>query len=465
MTFYQHKWLLWLSVFTSWSLFAQVNTTASLAQQDAHKIKNMVTNYFENHAFEGTVLVAKSGKVIVEEVYGTADRLNKKPITAHQSFLIASLSKPITATLILKLVEQGKLELDDTLADYFPEFNNAWGKKITLDHLLSHRSGIPNHFTINGWFSTDFHQKTSDQAFIKIITELTPAFAPGDDYLYSNPGYFLLGKIVEKINHKSYAASAEEYIFSPLKMTYSSVAEAFKVPLKSVKGYQWKNDGGYREQVIKNMSLFGAGAAIFSNAADLYRFDQALYGEALLSLESKKRLFDPQHAYSWRVGKVPVSDELEVNIHTYDGQFDGYSAMMTRFIDDKHSIILLSNNGISYFLKEQLTFDIAAVLYQQEVPDRKNDASLMLINSIVSGAFKQAFNRLNTDAKLLAFNEASLSSLAFDLLWANMPENALQLFAFITEKYPNSTNASANLLQACSHRLASNAKKSMPVCN
>ena len=457
--------MLFVGFLVSCGVFAQPDIKEKSELNDADKIKNIVASYVANKAFAGSVLVAKSGEIIFQDTYGLAEREKNKIINNHHSFAIASLSKPITAALVLKLVEQGKLDLDATLANYFPEFDSVFGKNVTLHHLLSHTSGLPNHFVIDGWFSADFHKKTSEQNFVSLIAKLSPVFEPGNDYLYSNLGYFLLGKVIEKATGKSYAANMRNHIFSPLNMTKSGVAQGFNLPATLVKGYQWQAAGGYREQATKNMSLFGAGAAVFSNAADLYRFDTALYDHKLLNDQSKQRMFNVKHPYSWRVGKVPVSQKVEVNVHTYDGQFDGYSAMMTRFIDDKHSIILMSNTGMSYFFKEQLSFDIAAVLYDIEAPNRKNDASLLLIDGIVSGTFSETFSLLQTDKENLEFNEKSLSSLGFELLWSNIADNALTLFAFIQQKYPNSSKAKTNLLQACNHRLAKNVKDKASICN
>lgn len=463
------KWLLLIGVFISFSVFAEPNAKEVLVKQCSDRtkfnIKKIVDSYVSNHAFGGgVILVAKAGGIIYEEAYGLADRSESQPVMTKNSFQIASLSKPMTAVLMLKLEEQGKLKLDSTLADYFPEFNNTVGKKITLHHLLSHTSGIPNHFVIDGWFNSDFHRKTSEQIFVNLIAKKSPVFEPGEDYLYSNLGYFLLGKIIEKATGESYSTSMQKHIFAPLNMTQSGVALGFQFYSNNVKGYQWKNGGGYREQAAKNMSLFGAGAGIFTSAEDLHRFDLALYGDELLKDKSKSRMFDPQHPYSWRVGRIPITQELKVNVHTYDGKFDGYSAMITRFIDDKHSIILLSNTGISYFLKEQLTYDIAAVLYDQEVPDRKNDATLTLIKGIVSGEFNEKFNDLKSGNNHLDFNQQSLSSLAFELLWSNIADNSLQLFSFISNEFQNSSQAKINLQRACNHRLAKKAKRRTSTC-
>lgn len=462
------KWIFLVCASISFSLFAENRSEEELGNPSSNsaKIKKIVDSYVSSHALDGgVILVAKSGRVIYEGTYGLADRLIDKPIKNNDSFQIASLSKPITAALVLKLEEQGKLKLDSTLADYFPEFNNASGKKITLHHLLSHTSGIPNHFVIDGWFNADFHRKTSELEFTNLIAKQSPLFEPGEEYLYSNLGYFLLGKIIEKSTKESYLRSIQKHIYEPLNMTESVVALGFQSYSNNVKGYQWKAGGGYQEQVSKNMSLFGAGAGIYSSGKDLHRFDLALYGDDFLTDKSKKRLFSPHHPYSWRIGSIPITQDLDVNVHTYDGKFDGYSAMMTRFIDDKHSIIILSNTGISYFLKQQLTLDIADVLYGQDAPNRQNDSTLSLIKGVVSGSFNHTLNALNAEKNNFDFNEQSLSSLAFELLWANIAIDSLKLFAFINNEFPNSSQAKLNLQQACEHRLAKNVENRVNLCS
>jgi hypothetical protein len=365
---------------------------------------------------------------------------------------------------MLKLEEQGKLKLTDTLADHFPEFKNNFGRKVTLHHLLSHTSGLPDHFAINGWLDVDFHKQTSDQAFIIEIAKLTPKFEPGADYLYSNPGYFLLGKIIEKATGASYSESLKKNILLPLNMNKSGVASGFKLSSGIVKGYRWDKNGGYHEQVAKNMNLFGAGSAIYSSANDLHRFDLALYGNELLNDQSKTRLFNPENSYSWRVGKVPVSKEQNVNVHMYDGQFDGYSSILTRFVDDKHSIIILSNVGISYFLKQQLTFDIADVLYNQPLKNRENDVSLILINSLLSGSFEQTLTGLEAKKGEYSFNEVSLSALAYQILWSGIGNESLQLFSFISNTFVGSLKAKRNLERACNHRITNDSLNKQHFC-
>ncbi|MEC4725215.1 hypothetical protein HWQ46_06570 [Shewanella sp. D64] len=116
-------------------------------------------------------------------------------------------------------------------------------------------------------------------------------------------------------------------------------------------------------------------------------------------------------------------------------------------------------------MKEQLTYDIAAVLYGQEVPERKSDATLTLIKGIVSGDFNEKFNDLKSENNHLDFSQQSLSSLAFELLWSNMADNSLQLFSFIINAFPNSSQAEINLQRACNHRLTEKANSRTGICN
>ncbi|NQZ90497.1 MAG: beta-lactamase family protein [Colwellia sp.] len=469
MLFTKKMGLMLAGALTSYSLAlpsnAEDSSTIQSQEQTQKQIEQVVNSYTSNSAFEGTILVAKSGKIVFEKAYGLSDQAKNQQTTISHSFQLASLSKPITATLMLMLEEQGKLKLDDTLADYFPEFNNPFGKKVTLHHLLSHTSGMPDHFAINGWFDVDFHKKTSEKEFTVEIAKLSPKFEVGEDYLYSNLGYFLLGKIIEKVTGKSYAENLQKQLLSPLNMGQSGVAKGFQLNPETAKGYRWNHNGGYHEQVAKNMSLFGAGAAIYSSVKDLYRFDMALYGDKLINKQSKARLFNTENSYGWRVGRVVVSPEHEVNVHMYDGQFDGYSSMMTRFIDDKHSIIILSNVGISYFLKQQLTFDIAAVLYDQEAINRTKDVSLMLIQSLVSGTFDQTLTRIQSDKAEKSYNEPSLSAFAYQMLWSGLGDKSLQLFSLVSNTFPDSSTAKRNLIQACNHRVTSESKSRESFCN
>ena len=245
-------------------------------------------------------------------------------------------------------------------------------------------------------------------------------------------------------------------------MSNSGVSGTPRLPPEVVKGYQWDNNGGYREQTVNNMTLFGAGAAIFSTTEDLYLFDLALYGDSLLTTRSQEFLLNGGRPYSWDIGTMPLAPSGEVNFQTYSGQIEGYSSMMTRFIDDRHSIIILSNIGMSHFLKQQLTSDIASILYDQNIPDRKKDASLALTTGIVSGEFEKALDSLNSNN--FELNEQSMTAIAYQLLWSGLANQSLKLFSLIRDKFKDSSAAKENLLRACDHRLTKSVIVDKNIC-
>ena len=435
------------------------NATSTVLKEE---IEDLVENYAQNNIFEGVVLVEKSGEVIFEKAYGASDRENKKVFEIQSAIPIASLTKPMTSTLVLMLAEQGKVDLDSALSAYFPGFDNETGKKITLHHLLSHTSGLPNHFNIDRWFDPEFHTHTSDDEFVSIIATLPLSSAPGTRYEYSNLGYFLLGKIIEVVMEKPYQRVFDEMLFSPLKMEDTTFV--FDSPSIPVKGYQWANGGGYREQSGNSMRLLGAGGAIQSSVSDLFRFQEALHGMNLISENSKKLIFAPNSPYSWNVNRINLAPNKSVTVHSYDGKFDGYSAMLTRFVEHSHSIIILSNTGTSFQLKQQLTSDIASVLYNLPVTSREQDVVFTLVNSLVDGNYGAVMQILTRDNKNLVLEEHSLSALAFEVLWSGLADESLQLFSLVTSKFDESQKAKENLLFACNHRLTNTASNKEMYC-
>lgn len=425
-------------------------------------ISDIVNAYYDNHVFSGALIVQKNDQLVFEYAKGFAsdNRVNAYELNSVQP--IASLTKPMTAALILKLVEQGKIKLSDTLADYFPEFNNDTGKTISLQHVLSHRSGIPNHFVIDGWFNPDFHQQTNDKEFVKIIASLPLRFEPGTDYLYSNPAYFLLGAIIEQATGLPYEQAFKVMLFEPLGMRNTHFV--FEQPNNSIQAFQWQADGGYRAQSNSSMRLFGAGAAIQSDVRDIIRFQRAMHNGAFLNQDSLKLMFDADQPFSWKVNVAEMAPDKPITLHSYTGKYDGYSSLAIHFVEDNISMALLSNTGMSYQIKMQLISDIAAVLYQQPVIERRDDAVFKLIAAIVEGNFQTKLKQITSDVDSKGLDESSLNSLAYEMLWSGLANDSLALFAFIENTFTNSNSATDNLAFACRHRLTQQASNRAAVC-
>jgi CubicO group peptidase (beta-lactamase class C family) len=306
--------------------------------------------------FSGSVLIARNGEILLRKGYGMADRDKQIPNTPQTKFRLGSITKQFTAMAILMLQEQGKLQVQNRICTYFSKCPTAW-QEITIHHLLTHTSGIPNF--------TDFpdYQKTkqspsSPTQTIGRFNDKPLDFQPGTKWSYSNSGYIVLGFIIEQVSGQSYEMFLREHIFGPLKMMDT--------------GYEHNNDllaVGYANTVSKadaiDMSIPYAAGALYSTVEDLYRWDQALDTEQLVSKKLREQMFTSfvsvpdssggGYGYGWFIGT-----EVNRPMVGHGGGIEGFSTNIFRFRDDKVTIIVLSNQentdtgGISHILAQRV---------------------------------------------------------------------------------------------------------------
>lgn len=280
---------------------------AASAQQKAKQIDALMGRYVANGAFNGSVLVVDNGKLAFKKGYGLANIEWNMPNTPDTKFRLGSLTKQFTAMLIMQLVEQGKLKLAGNITDYLPDYPKAAGDKITLHHLLTHSSGIPNYTNFPSFNSINRNRyKPAD--FIKQFSDSTLQFEPGTAFAYSNSGYFLLGVIIEKVTGKTYETVLQENIFTPLQMKNTGYASFFKILPRRAIGYdRWNLQ--YEAAPYLDMSLPYAAGALYSTVEDLALWDQALYSDKLLSAVSKAIMFTPyKNDYAYGLGGVQNAD-------------------------------------------------------------------------------------------------------------------------------------------------------------
>ena len=229
----------------------------------------------------GSLVIARDGDVLYSRAigYGRIDGADKKPLTPASRFAIASITKTYTAVMILQLVEEGKLKLADTLDEFFPQVPNA--RKITIAQILAHRSGIPNVMPDRPSGRDRAAPMTRDE-MLALIVKGTPEFEPDSKSSYSNSGYFLLARVLEKVTGKSYAQALEERVTSKLglKDTYM-VAERIDVTRnESLTYFRLGNDwkpGRETHPVIFE---------IVSTPGDMAKFVEALFDLKLISRQS-----------------------------------------------------------------------------------------------------------------------------------------------------------------------------------
>jgi CubicO group peptidase (beta-lactamase class C family) len=342
------------------------------AQNEPAQIDSLVTAYSNNAEFCGSILVAKKGKILLKKGYGYSDAGQQIPNNETTVFNIASVTKTFTATLILKLQEEGKLSVNDTLGKYYPGYPQ--GSKITIHQLLTHTSGIHDYLETKEFQQIDQAKALSVEEMIAFFKNKPLDFEPGSKFRYSNSGYTMLGYIIEKVTGMSYGNALQTYIFKPLQMRHSSFGPPDTSVTKPATGYMMYYKNFKRPSFRVNPSISYATGAIYSNVEDLYIWNNALQSGKFLS---KKTLAEAYKKDKGNYGYGWVTDSLYGKQRvSHDGNIPGYKSNINRFPDDEVCVIALSNSnnsGVGGMVR-----NIVNILYHQPLP--KAFADLPVIN-------------------------------------------------------------------------------------
>ncbi len=310
----------------------------------AAAIENLAMGRFKPDEPGATIIVMRNGKTIFRKAYGLANVAAKTPLKPDDVLRIGSVTKQFTAVGILMLADAGKLALSDEISKYVPMFP-AKDKSVTIEHLLTHTSGIPN-FTDNAEYRINRNKLSSQAEVVARFKDLPLSFEPGSRWAYSNSGYFLLGMVIEKVSGKSYADFIAEKIFIPLGMADTAYEGFERSAKRRVEGYQDANGKFSVAQKIDMSVPFSAGAMV-STVDDLARWDAAITAGKFLKPETWKKAFTAYtladgkkttYGYGWGVAKVQGKDAI-----THTGGIDGFSSVATHVPGDKVFVAVLRN--------------------------------------------------------------------------------------------------------------------------
>lgn len=289
------------------------------------------------------VLVSRDGKVLLRHFVGMADIENKIPATANTQFRIGSVTKQFAAAAILKLAEQGKLSLDDTIDQWLPDFPR--GGDVTVEHLLQHTSGIPS-YTEDPAFYSRVTRPITEEALIATFAGKPFDFEPGTQFHYNNSGYFLLGHLVGKITGGSLAEFCQGEFFGPLGMTRTTFHTAEADLPDQATGYSMI-DGKIAPALDWDMSHAGGAGAITSTLDDLMKWNEAVFAGKVLAETSTRKAWtisdvskgEMNYGYGWTMDEHRGLREIGHN-----GGLDGWLSQLTRFVDQNVNIIVLQNS-------------------------------------------------------------------------------------------------------------------------
>ncbi len=327
---------------------ALVKTTPvpTLSEKEKKKYHDIVANYLNANLlrgrFSGSILIAKDGVPVFEEYIGYKNKSTKDTLTAETPLQIASTSKPFTAAAVLRLVQEGKVKLDDPMSLFFPGFPYT---DITVRTLLNHRSGLPNYLYYmedGGW---DRKLLATNKDVLSTLMNWQPnkAYRANSNFNYCNTNYVLLALIIEKQSGLPFPEYMKRNFFDPLGMknTYIHTIEDSARTTPSYDGYgsEWQldfSDGPYGD---KN---------VYSTPRDLLKWDQAWYNGAVISQPlvdsaflpySNERRSTHNYGLGWRLLFVPNGKKVIY----HNGRWHGFNSAFARLTDEKITIIMLTN--------------------------------------------------------------------------------------------------------------------------
>ena len=361
-----------------------------IAQSKRQQLTDVMQTYHQYNMFDGAVLVAENGKVIYKDAFGLANREWNVPNTTHTKFMIGSISKPLTATLVLILVQKGLIGLDKTIQDYLPAFTNKPAAKVTIRQLLNHTSGIPNYDIIKDFFSRISRQNFSRDDYLKIYLDSALAFEPGTRYLYSSWGYFTLGYIVEKVTGKSYDQAMREEIFKKTGMQHSGSYLHTQIVPERASGYDY-GFGNYMGADFRDQSNTMGTGDVYSTVEDLFKFHMALAGGSLLNKAWTNEMFAPgtrpaRYGLGWfnQNFKYTPTDSVTVNYHL--GSTEGFIAFFIRIPGTNSMAVILCNSAPTDFFG--IIKNLLRVLHNKPVQLKKPIHKLMETIIAEAGAEK-----------------------------------------------------------------------------
>jgi CubicO group peptidase (beta-lactamase class C family) len=329
----------------------------------ASEMETYLQAYLETGFFMGSVLVARAGEVLLNHSYGSANLEHGVLNTPQTKFRIGSVTKPFTAMAILKLQEQGLLDVQDSISAYIPEYPN--GNQITVHQLLNHTAGIPSFI---GSLDAEYKKplKVTIDELISWFSDKPLYFTPGDRYQYTNSGYILLAKIIEAASERSYADYLRHHILEPADMMDSGYdRDEFVLPHRA-SGYII-TETGYQNAPFWDMSQPSGAGAMYSTNEDLYKLDRILYTDKLLNENSKQVMFSPAvrmglkepkeyYGYGWC-----IDTHFERDRQMHYGAIDGFRAIVSRYPAEQMVVIALSNVGEVSI--ERIANDLAAIVF------------------------------------------------------------------------------------------------------
>ncbi len=384
----------------SYTLMAQPKTDKQLSQT----FDTMLANVFKPDGPGATIIVSRKGEVIYKKGFGMADLELNVPVQPDMIFRIGSITKQFTAVAILQLVEQGKLSLQDEIKKFIPDYP-AHDLKITVEHLLTHTSGIKSYTSMKD-FQTMMRKDMKPMEIIDVFKNEPMDFTPAVKWTYNNSGYILLGYIIEKVSGKTYEQYVKEHLFTPAGMINSGYGSENRIIKNRAKGYQ-KSKDDYENADYLSMTLPYSAGSLISNVEDLWKWNRAVHSYKLVSKASLDKAFtdfklsdgkSTNYGYGWFLSNVQDSKTIE-----HSGGINGFLSDAIYLPAQDIFVAILSNCTCNPV--EDLAIKIAALTMGKPY-DRKE----IVITDAVAKEYAGVYEKADGEQRIIAVTGNKLTS-------------------------------------------------------
>lgn len=345
-----------LILFFAFSLIGLAQST-----MDTEKLDRYFEALEANDKFMGSLAVSKNGKIIYSKAVGYIDLENKQKANEQSKYRIGSISKTFTAVLVFKALEANQLNLDQTIDQWFPSIENA--DRITINHLLYHRSGIPNYTNREDYLEWNTKAK-SEEEMIAMLAESGSDFEPDSQATYSNSNYLLLSYILEQTHAQSFAKLLQTQLIKPIGLSNTYLFDEIQPAENECLSYSYS--GSWEQESETDFTVpLGAGA-ITSTPSDLTKFADALFRGKLLKKESLEQMKTMQSGFGMGLFQIPFYDKVGYG-HT--GGIDGFSSVFTHFEEDGITYTMCSNG--SNYNNNNISIAVLSAVFDKtfEVPE------------------------------------------------------------------------------------------------
>lgn len=357
------------------AVFALLLLTAVLAaaQDLSPKFDEYMTAAAKQGGFTGSVLVSRDGKILFSKGYAHANLEWEIPNTPQTKFRLGSITKQFTAAAIMLLQERGKLSVKDPVCKYYEPCPAAWSE-ITIHHLLTHTSGIPN-YTNSPDYVTKMMMPVTVNNMIDRFKDKPLDFKPSEKWNYSNSGYFLLGFIIEKASGESYEAFLQNNIFTPLKMTNSGYDRHNTILKNRATGYSRGPKGPVNSPYLDMGQPYAAGS-LYSTVEDLFIWNEALFSDKLLTAASREAMLTvDKNNYGYG---LTINQQHNRKAVSHGGGINGFNTMLVRYPEDKVTVVVLRNADFGLTGPGAVAQSLAAIVFGEKYETPRTRTAIKL---------------------------------------------------------------------------------------